>query len=95
MREVPVFACQPRSGSVGQPRVAAIAATLGYLIQPLRGNSFPVATAWGSLLLAHAFYDCWEAGRTFAFVVVVLDCTNDAAKAIHSSMIDRGAHRAE
>ncbi len=24
--------------------------------------------------------DCWEAGKTFAFVAVILDCVNDAAK---------------
>lgn len=34
----------------------------------------------GSLLLAQALRDCHEAGRTFAFVAVVLDCVDDRAK---------------
>jgi len=34
----------------------------------------------GRLLLAQALRDCWEAGRTFAFVAVILDCLNDEAK---------------
>ncbi|NLX97819.1 MAG: GNAT family N-acetyltransferase [Rhodopirellula sp.] len=37
----------------------------------------------GQLLLAQALRDCWEAGRTFAFVAVILDCINDAAKAFY------------
>jgi GNAT superfamily N-acetyltransferase len=37
----------------------------------------------GSLLLAQALRDCWEAGKTFAFVAVILDCINDAAKAFY------------
>ena len=27
--------------------------------------------------------DCYEAGKTFAFVAVILDCVNDAAKAFY------------
>lgn len=34
----------------------------------------------GRLLLAQALRDCHEAGRTFAFVAVVLDCVDAAAK---------------
>ena len=34
----------------------------------------------GTLLLAQSLRDCWEAGKTFAFVAVVLDCINDNAK---------------
>jgi GNAT superfamily N-acetyltransferase len=34
----------------------------------------------GRLLLAQALRDCYEAGKTFAFVAVILDCLNDAAK---------------
>ncbi|MBU4272289.1 MAG: GNAT family N-acetyltransferase [Planctomycetes bacterium] len=34
----------------------------------------------GRLLLAQALRDCWEAGKTFAFVAVILDCINDDAK---------------
>ncbi len=37
----------------------------------------------GTLLLAQALRDCWEAGKTFAFVAVVIDCVNDAAKAFY------------
>jgi ribosomal protein S18 acetylase RimI-like enzyme len=34
----------------------------------------------GRLLLAQALRDCNEAGKTFAFIAVILDCINDAAK---------------
>jgi len=34
----------------------------------------------GSLLLAQALRDCWEAGKTFAFVAVIIDCVDDDAK---------------
>jgi len=37
----------------------------------------------GRLLLAQALRDCHEAGRTFAFVAVILDCINDAAKSFY------------
>jgi GNAT superfamily N-acetyltransferase len=37
----------------------------------------------GRFLLAQALRDCYEAGHTFAFVAVVLDCVNDAAKAFY------------
>jgi GNAT superfamily N-acetyltransferase len=37
----------------------------------------------GGLLLAQALRDCWEAGRTFAFIAVVLDCASAAAKAFY------------
>jgi GNAT superfamily N-acetyltransferase len=37
----------------------------------------------GTVLLAQALRDCWEAGKTFAFVAVILDCVNDAAKAFY------------
>jgi GNAT superfamily N-acetyltransferase len=37
----------------------------------------------GRLLLAQALRDCYEAGHTFAFIAVVLDCVNDAAKAFY------------
>jgi GNAT superfamily N-acetyltransferase len=37
----------------------------------------------GRLLLAQALRDCWEAGKTFAFVAVILDCVSDAAKAFY------------
>jgi GNAT superfamily N-acetyltransferase len=37
----------------------------------------------GQRLLAQALRDCYEAGATFAFVAVVLDCINDDAKAFY------------
>jgi GNAT superfamily N-acetyltransferase len=37
----------------------------------------------GSMLLAQALRDCHEAGKTFAFIAVVLDCINDEAKAFY------------
>jgi GNAT superfamily N-acetyltransferase len=37
----------------------------------------------GRRLLAQALRDCYEAGTTFAFVAVVLDCINDGAKAFY------------
>ena len=37
----------------------------------------------GGLLLAGALRDCWEAGRSIAFVAVMLDCVDDAAKAFY------------
>jgi GNAT superfamily N-acetyltransferase len=37
----------------------------------------------GRLLLAQALRDCYEAGKTFAFLAVILDCINDSAKAFY------------
>lgn len=37
----------------------------------------------GERLLAQALRDCHEAGKTFAFVAVILDCLNDAAQAFY------------
>jgi GNAT superfamily N-acetyltransferase len=37
----------------------------------------------GRLLLAQALRDCHEAGKTFAFIAVILDCVGDAAKAFY------------
>jgi ribosomal protein S18 acetylase RimI-like enzyme len=37
----------------------------------------------GTRLLSQALRDCHEAGQTFAFVSVILDCINDAAKAFY------------
>ena len=59
----------------------------------LPGRLLPVAVlAWlgvaadrqgeglGRLLLAQALRDCHEAGQTFAFIAVILDCIDDDAK---------------
>ena len=35
------------------------------------------------LLFAQALVDCYEAGQTFAFVAVILDCVSDRAKAFY------------
>lgn len=37
----------------------------------------------GRLLLAQALRDCYDAGRTFAFIAVILDCVDDAAKTFY------------
>ncbi len=37
----------------------------------------------GSRLLAQVLRDCWKAGKTFAFVAVLLDCLNDSTKAFY------------
>ena len=37
----------------------------------------------GRILLAQALRDCYEAGKTFAFVAVILDCINDAVKSFY------------
>lgn len=37
----------------------------------------------GRLLLAQALGDCYDAGQTFAFVAVILDCVDDRAKAFY------------
>jgi len=39
---------------------------------------------WGRVLLAQALRDCYESGRTFAFVAVILDCIDDKARAFYS-----------
>ena len=63
------------------------------LVKQLPRRVLPVAVlAWlgvdarhqgrglGGSLLAQALRDCWEAGKTFAFVAVILDCVSDDAK---------------
>lgn len=37
----------------------------------------------GDLLLAQALRDCHEAGQTFAFVAVILDCVDNRSKAFY------------
>jgi GNAT superfamily N-acetyltransferase len=37
----------------------------------------------GRLLLAQALRECAEAGLTFAFIAVILDCVSDVAKAFY------------
>ncbi len=40
-------------------------------------------TGIGRVLLASALRNCHEAGKTFAFMAVVIDCLNDAARAFY------------
>jgi len=37
----------------------------------------------GKSLLAQALRDCYDAGQTFAFIAVILDCIDDKAKAFY------------
>jgi ribosomal protein S18 acetylase RimI-like enzyme len=37
----------------------------------------------GDRLLVNALVDCFEAGKTFPFIAVILDCVSDAAKAFY------------
>ena len=37
----------------------------------------------GRLLLARALLDCHEAGKTFAFIAVILDCINDESRSFY------------
>jgi GNAT superfamily N-acetyltransferase len=37
----------------------------------------------GGRLLGQALRDCYHAGQTFAFIAVILDCVNDAAKTFY------------
>ncbi len=37
----------------------------------------------GRLLLAQALLDCHEAGKTFAFIAVILDCINDESRSFY------------
>jgi len=66
------------------------------LVRQLPRRALPVAElAWlgvsqsyqsqrlGDLLFAQALRDCFEAGQTFAFVAVILDCVNDRAKSFY------------
>jgi len=63
--------CTPRAVAPGsRSRLDVIA--ICSIAYPGRG--------FGGLLLAQALRDCWEAGKTFAFVAVILDCVGDAAK---------------
>jgi GNAT superfamily N-acetyltransferase len=67
------------------------------MVRNLPRRTLPVAVlAWlgvsrehqsrglGRLLLAKALRDCYEAGKTFAFIAVILDCLNDRAKAFYA-----------
>ena len=79
--------------AMGQVDFGDLPADIG---KGLPRRMLPVATlAWlgvaadrqgqglGRLLLAQALRDCHEAEKTFAFIAVILDCIDDAAKAFY------------
>ncbi len=74
------FADLPAEITKGLPRRVLPVAVLAWLgvAEERHGEGL------GRLLLALALRDCYEAGRTFAFVAVILDCVDDAAKAFYS-----------
>ena len=37
----------------------------------------------GTRLFAQALRDCWDAGKTFAFVAIIIDCLSDSAKTFY------------
>jgi GNAT superfamily N-acetyltransferase len=66
------------------------------VVKDLPARALPVAVlAWlgvasnqqrqgfGRLLLAQALRECYEAGQTFPFVAVLLDCLSESAKAFY------------
>src|SRR5439155_25732737 len=63
----------------GLPRRALPVAVLAWL----GVDSSRQGQGLGRLLLAQALRDCYDAGETFAFLAVILDCVNDAAKAFY------------
>jgi GNAT superfamily N-acetyltransferase len=73
------FSGLPAEVTKGLPRRMLPVAVLAWLgVQAGRHGQ-----GLGRLLLAQALRDCYEAGRTFAFVAVILDCINEAAKAFY------------
>ena len=73
------FGDLPDSERKGLPRRALPVAVLAWLgvATDRQGQGL------GRLLLAQALRDCHEAGKTFAFVAVVLDCLDDRARAFY------------
>ncbi len=78
------------------------------VVKQLPKRALPVAVlAWlgvsrshqqqgfGKRLLAQALTDCYLAGQTFAFVAVILDCVDDAAKSFyqHWDFVELPGHR--
>jgi ribosomal protein S18 acetylase RimI-like enzyme len=55
---------------------AAVLAWLGI-------NSAHQGRELGTRLLAQAFQNCWEGGKIFPFVLVILDCVDNIAKAFY------------
>ena len=61
------------------PRRALPVAVLAWLGVATERQGFGL----GDLLLAQALRDCYDAGKTFAFIAVILDCITDGAKAFY------------
>ena len=73
------FSDLPREFAKRLPRRLLPVAVLAWLAV----SSAHQGQGLGRLLLAQALRDCHEAGKTFTFIAVILDCINDAAKAFH------------
>jgi GNAT superfamily N-acetyltransferase len=70
------FGDLPAASARGLPRRLLPVAILAWL----GVSSAHQGQGLGRLLLAQALRDCHEAGKTFAFIAVILDCLNDDAK---------------
>jgi GNAT superfamily N-acetyltransferase len=73
------FSDLPASITKRLPRRALPVAVLAWLGVSLTHQGLGL----GRLLLAQALRDCFEAGETFAFVAVIIDCVSPAAKAFY------------
>lgn len=73
------FGGLPASISKGLPKRALPVAVLAWL--GVAGER--QGAGLGKLIFARALLDCYEAGKTFAFVAVIIDCLNDRAKAFY------------
>lgn len=73
------FSDLPAEAAKGLPKRLLPVAVLAWLgvAAHLKGQGL------GKKLLAKALRDCYEAGQTFAFIAVILDCLNDDAKAFY------------
>lgn len=73
------FGDLPPEVARGLPRRALPVAVLAWL----GVGSAHQGQGLGKLLLAQALRDCFDAGKTFAFIAVILDCLNDKARAFY------------
>lgn len=73
------FGDLPPEVSKGLPRRMLPVAVLAWLGVDARHHR----QGLGGRLLAQALRDCWEAGATFPFIAVILDCTGDESRAFY------------
>lgn len=73
------FGSLPADAAKGLPRRMLPVAVLAWLGVAAERHG----QGLGRSLLAQALRDCYDAGRTFAFIAVILDCIDDAAKAFY------------